>query len=99
MGLLLLLLLLLIIVFRNPMVYGEMIAMTYSGRYLLFTMSLFSMYCGLIYCEFFAIPIQLFGDSTFEKVTNEKGIEIYAWSGNTYVEFTNGKNSRNERSE
>lgn len=35
-------------------------------RYLLLLMGLFAMFNGLIYNEFFAIPMQLFGDSCYE---------------------------------
>ena len=39
--------------------------MLYGGRYVIFLMGLFSLYMGLIYNEFFSMPMSLFGDSAF----------------------------------
>ncbi len=44
-------------------------------RYLLLLMGFFAMFCGLIYNEFFAVPLQLF-ESTYDsevKVINTNG--------------------------
>ncbi|CAL5212417.1 unnamed protein product [Lathyrus oleraceus] len=40
--------------------------MTFGGRYVIFMMSLFSIYTGLIYNEFFSVPFELFGPSAYE---------------------------------
>ncbi|CAI8585325.1 unnamed protein product [Vicia faba] len=40
--------------------------MTFGGRYVIFMMSLFSIYTGLIYNEFFSVPFELFGASAYE---------------------------------
>lgn len=37
-----------------------------SMRYLLLMMGFFAMFCGLIYNEFFAIPMNVFGDSCYQ---------------------------------
>eukprot|EP01133_Synstelium_polycarpum_P015196 gene15196-17982_t len=42
---------------------NEMIQMPYDGRYLLFLMSLFSIYVGFIYNEAFSLPMDIFGTS------------------------------------
>lgn len=39
--------------------------MTFGGRYVIFMMSLFSIYTGLIYNEFFSVPFELFGQSAY----------------------------------
>ncbi|XP_058756768.1 V-type proton ATPase subunit a3-like [Vicia villosa] len=39
--------------------------MTFGGRYVIFMMSLFSIYTGLIYNEFFSVPFELFGPSAY----------------------------------
>lgn len=40
---------------------GEMAASIYGGRYMLFMMGAFAMYAGLIYNDFFSLPLNLFG--------------------------------------
>ena len=40
--------------------------MTFGGRYIIFMMSLFSIYTGLIYNEFFSRPFELFAPSAYE---------------------------------
>lgn len=44
----------------------DITAMTFGGRYVIFLMSLFSIYTGLIYNEFFSVPFELFGPSAYE---------------------------------
>lgn len=44
----------------NPAMEGVL-----TMRYLILLMGFFAMYNGLIYNEFFAIPMQLFGDSCY----------------------------------
>lgn len=45
---------------------GSFMEMLYGGRYVLLLMSLFSMYCGLIYNEFFSVPFHIFGASAYK---------------------------------
>jgi V-type H+-transporting ATPase subunit a len=44
---------------------GELTSMIFAGRYLLVGMSFFGIYCGLIYNDYFALGLNLFG-STYE---------------------------------
>lgn len=39
--------------------------MMFGGRYLIMMMSIFSIYTGLIYNEFFSVPFELFGKSAY----------------------------------
>ncbi|XP_051134239.1 V-type proton ATPase subunit a1-like isoform X2 [Andrographis paniculata] len=45
---------------------GSFMEMLFGGRYVLFLMSLFSIYCGLIYNEFFSVPSHIFGSSAYK---------------------------------
>lgn len=40
---------------------GEMLKTCYDGRYVILLMGIFSIYTGVIYNEFFAVPIDIFG--------------------------------------
>lgn len=44
---------------------GDITEMTFGGRYVILMMSLFSIYTGLIYNEFFSIPFELFSPSAY----------------------------------
>ncbi|EFA74721.1 vacuolar proton ATPase 100-kDa subunit [Heterostelium album PN500] len=50
---------------------NEIIQMPFDGRYVLFLMSLFSIYIGFIYNECFSIPMDLFGSAWRQPVGNE----------------------------
>ncbi|KAH9331599.1 hypothetical protein KI387_003707, partial [Taxus chinensis] len=45
---------------------GDIMEMAFAGRYILFMMALFSIYCGLIYNEFFSVPFNIFGPSAYK---------------------------------
>ncbi|KAI4382343.1 hypothetical protein MLD38_008319 [Melastoma candidum] len=45
---------------------GSFMELLFGGRYVLLFMSLFSIYCGLIYNEFFSVPFYIFGRSAYE---------------------------------
>lgn len=45
---------------------GSIMEILYNGRYILLLMSFFSIYCGLIYNEFFSVPYQIFGKSAYK---------------------------------
>ncbi|KAK1572550.1 hypothetical protein Q3G72_034464 [Acer saccharum] len=44
---------------------GDIMEMTFGGRYVIMMMSLFSIYTGLIYNEFFSVPFELFGRTAY----------------------------------
>lgn len=44
---------------------GDIMEMTFGGRYVIMMMSVFSIYTGLIYNEFFSVPFELFGSSAY----------------------------------
>ncbi|KAK1362334.1 V-type proton ATPase subunit a [Heracleum sosnowskyi] len=45
---------------------GDILDMTFGGRYVILMMSIFSIYTGLIYNEFFSVPFELFGRSAYD---------------------------------
>ncbi|CAK9178467.1 unnamed protein product [Ilex paraguariensis] len=45
---------------------GDIMEMTFGGRYIIMMMALFSIYTGLIYNEFFSMPFELFGRSAYD---------------------------------
>jgi len=40
---------------------NEMLGMLYGGRYMIFMMGIFATYAGLVYNDFFALPLNIFG--------------------------------------
>ncbi|KAL9252910.1 V-type proton ATPase subunit a3-like protein [Drosera capensis] len=44
---------------------GDIMEMMFGGRYVILLMSLFSIFTGLIYNEFFSVPFELFGRSAY----------------------------------
>ncbi|XP_051144730.1 V-type proton ATPase subunit a3-like [Andrographis paniculata] len=44
---------------------GDIMDMTFGGRYVILLMSVFSIYTGLIYNEFFSVPFPLFAPSAY----------------------------------
>lgn len=44
---------------------GDIMDMTFGGRYVIMMMALFSIYTGLVYNEFFSVPFELFGRSAY----------------------------------
>ncbi|KAJ4807196.1 V-type proton ATPase subunit a [Rhynchospora pubera] len=45
---------------------GDIMEMMFGGRYVIIMMSIFSIYTGLIYNEFFSVPFELFGKSAYD---------------------------------
>ena len=50
----------------------EMMKGMYGARYMLFMMGIYSVYCGLVYNDFFSLGLNLFG-STYDYVDREDG--------------------------
>ncbi|KAL4559400.1 hypothetical protein LXL04_031538 [Taraxacum kok-saghyz] len=45
---------------------GDIMEMAFGGRYVIIMMSIFSIYTGFIYNEFFSMPFELFGRSAYD---------------------------------
>lgn len=44
---------------------GDIMEMTFGGRYVILMMAVFSIYTGFIYNEFFSVPFEIFGPSAY----------------------------------
>ncbi|KAG8387735.1 hypothetical protein BUALT_Bualt02G0052300 [Buddleja alternifolia] len=66
---------------------GSFMEMLFGGRYVLLMMSIFSIYCGLIYNEFFSVPFHIFGSSAYkcrDATCSDARIVGLVKSGETY---------------
>lgn len=65
---------------RAKRIKDEIFKMVFSGRYLIFMMGLFAIYCGTIYNDCMSIPTNVFGTKWNETTSGE----AYTWSGEVY---------------
>lgn len=60
---------------------NEMVEMAFGGRYVMLYMSLFSLFCGLVYNEAFSIPMSIFGFSRYT-CAYDTDADMAAWDAN-----------------
>jgi V-type H+-transporting ATPase subunit a len=78
----------------------EMTAQIYGGRYMMTMMGAFAMYAGLVYNDFFSLPLNLFGSKfTYPDCLEEEGVRceaMYKIGGSvTYINATDVSSGTN----
>eukprot|EP01052_Picozoa_sp_SAG31_P007817 SAG31_NODE_379_length_16485_cov_3.654583_6_plen_240_part_00 len=53
---------------------NDMIQMPFDGRYVLFLMSVFAIYCGFLYNEFFGMPLDIWGGTRWHYGSSEAAV-------------------------